>query len=66
MNLHQVITKDSSNSRTVMWQSLNDRDDFILEYGTDEEGDLTTVSPQKSVLNIDDKQIYIYSVYLMI
>ena len=64
MNLHQVITKDSSNSRTVMWQSLNDRDDFILEYGTDEEGDLTTVSPQKSVLNIDDKQIYIYSVYL--
>lgn len=64
MNLRQVITKDSTNSRTVMWQSLNDRDDFVLEYGTDTEGELNTAKPVKSVLDIDGKRIYVYSVNL--
>ena len=31
MNLHQVITKDSVNSRTIMWQSFNDIEGFILD-----------------------------------
>ena len=64
MNLHQVITKDSTDSRTIMWQSLNDRDDFILEYGTDTKGDLMSAEPAKSVLDIDGKQIYVYSINL--
>ncbi len=64
MNLHQVITRDSTDSRTIMWQSLNDRDDFILEYGTDTKGDLMSAEPAKSVLDIDGKQIYVYSVNL--
>ena len=40
MNLHQVITKDSVNSRTIMWQSLNDREDFILEYKQENEDEI--------------------------
>lgn len=65
MNLHQVITQNSTNSRTIMWQSLSDRDDFILEYGTDKnENNLTTVKPTKKLLDVDEKQIYVYSVTL--
>lgn len=64
MNLHQVITKDSSSSRTVMWQSLSDRNDFIFEYGTDKDGELVSVQPVKSAVNIDGKQLYVYSVHL--
>lgn len=64
MNLHQVITKDSANSRTIMWQSLNDRDDFVLEYKQENEDDISQVKPQKSVLDVDNKKIYIYAVTL--
>ena len=49
MNLHQVITKDSANSRTIMWQSLNDRDDFVLEYKQENEDDISQVKPHKKV-----------------
>lgn len=64
MNLHQVITKDSVNSRTIMWQSLNDREDFILEYKQENEDEILQAKPQKSVLDIDNKKIYIYAVTL--
>ena len=64
MNLHQVITKDSVNSRTIMWQSLNDREDFVLEYKQENEDEILQVKPQKSVLDIDNKKIYIYAVTL--
>ncbi len=64
MNLHQVITKDSSNSRTIMWQSLNDRDNFTLEYTKDENNSIYEVVPNKKVLEIDGKTLYVYSAYL--
>ncbi len=65
MGLHQVITKDSTNSRTIMWQSFNDDDNeaFILEYGLTTD-DLQMTKPTKQVLDIDDKQIYVYTVQL--
>ena len=64
MGLRQVITSDSKTSRTVMWQSFSDRDDFVLEYGTDENGELTSVQPQKSELDADGKRLYVYSAEL--
>lgn len=63
MNLHQVITKDSSNSRTIIWQSFTNSDDYILEYKLDD-NNIIKVSPTKDILTIDDKTIYIYTVIL--
>ena len=61
MNIHQVITKDSTSSRTIMWQSLTDKSDFVLEYGEDKNGNVNSVVPQKNKVDIDGKTIYTYS-----
>lgn len=62
MNLHQVITSDSSNSRTIMWQSFTNSDDYILEYKIDD--DIMTVKPVKDNLIVGNKSIYIYTAKL--
>lgn len=69
-NIRQVITKDSTSSRTIMWQSPTDYNDFVIEYGvnTNDEKNLPeeiyTIQPEKSILDVDGKQVFIYNAVL--
>ena len=61
-NLHQVITRDSSNSRMIMWQSSVNSDDYNLEYTSDKiNGE---IKPVKEELIVNNDKQYVYTVLL--
>ena len=65
INIHQVITADSTNSRTIMWQTLDNKDDFIVEYANTNMPDkIEQITPTKTSLDIEGKTIYTYSATL--
>lgn len=65
MNVHQVITADSTNSRTIMWQTLTNQDNLVVEFANaDTPEDINTITPTKSAVDIEGKTIYIYTATL--
>ena len=50
-NIHQVITKDSATSRTIMWQSNTEEKDAYVEYRKNKMGAATQMQKER----INDK-----------
>lgn len=65
MNVHQVITANSTNSRTIMWQTLASQDNFVVEYADkNSPDDIKSVEPTQSAVDIEGKTVYIYTATL--
>jgi len=65
-NIHQVITKDSTTSRTIMWQSNTEEKDAFVEYRKNKMG--AAVQVQKERINVkftdDGKTTRVHTVTL--
>lgn len=61
--VRQIITEDSTISRTIMWQSSKPHPEAVLHYRTNANDDFA-VLPKITVLHDNDETIYIYVVKL--
>ena len=63
-NIRQVITKDSTTSRTIMWQSSFSEDKAVVEYRRKDSGDLWSVPASSEEFTDDDTTTYIHTAVL--
>lgn len=63
-NLHQVITSDITNSRTIMWQSRDSEDDAVVEYRQKGETNTETASASNENFTDDDTTSAIHTAVL--
>ena len=63
-NIRQVITKDSTTSRTIMWQSQFSEDNAVVEYRRKDSEDIWAVSAGNEVFTDDDTTTYIHTAVL--
>lgn len=64
MNIRQVITEDSTTSRTIMWQSQYSEDGAVVEYCVKDSDDVLAVDATNEAFTDDDKTTYIHSATL--
>lgn len=64
MNIRQVITADSTTSRTIMWQSALTEDDAVVEYRIQGTEDVQTVQATSEKFTDDDKTTCIHTALL--
>lgn len=65
-NIHQVITKDSTTSRTIMWQSNSEEKDAFVEYRKNKMGAATQVQKERinDKFTDDGKTTWVHTVTL--
>lgn len=63
-NIRQVITKDSTTSRTIMWQSQFSEDKAVVEYRRKNSEDIWTVPAGNEAFTDDDTTTYIHTAVL--
>ena len=62
-HLRQVITADSSTSRTIMWQADEALKEPLAEYRTDE-GEIKTAAAEAADFTVDGRRVYVYTAEL--
>ena len=62
-HLRQVITADSSTSRTIMWQADEALKEPLAEYRTDG-GEIKTAAAEVADFTVDGRKIYVYTAEL--
>ena len=65
-NIHQVITKDSATSRTIMWQSNTEEKDAYVEYRKNKMGAATQMQKERinDKFTDDGKTTWVHTVTL--
>jgi uncharacterized lipoprotein YajG len=63
-NIRQVITADSTTSRTIMWQSKNAEDEAVVEYRLQGTQDFLTQQVTREAFTDNKKTTQIYSALL--
>ena len=63
-NIRQVITKDSTTSRTIMWQSQFSEDNAVVEYRRKDSEDIWAVPAGNEAFTDDDTTTYIHTAML--
>lgn len=63
-NIRQVITKDSTTSRTIMWQSQFSEDNAVVEYRRKDSEDIWVVPAGNEAFTDDDTTTYIHTAVL--
>lgn len=63
-NIRQVITKDSTTSRTIMWQSQFSEDNAVVEYRRKDSEDIWAVPAGNEAFTDDDTTTYIHTAVL--
>lgn len=61
MNIRQVITADSTTSRTIMWQSALAEDDAVIEFRLPHTDAIQSVPAQSDAFTDDDQTTYIHT-----
>lgn len=64
MNIRQVITKDSTTSRTIMWQSAMDEKDAVVEYHQQDQDEVYTCPATSTPFDDDGVTTYIHTATL--
>lgn len=64
MNIRQVITADSTTSRTIMWQSALAEDDAVVEYRSHGDTTIHSQAATNETFTDDNKTTYIHTVSL--
>lgn len=62
-HLRQIITADSSTSRTIMWQADEALQNPLAEYRTDS-GEIKTAAAETADFTVDGRKVYIYTAKL--
>ena len=64
MNIRQVITADSTTSRTIMWQSALAEEDAVVEYRRPNDTTTQSASVQSEAFTDDNQTTYIHTITL--